>query len=306
MITLSANAQLVLPSKELGTKNNGSGEGSNNDYSESESNNKGSEGSGSSDSKQSEKRNKKERIKKESKKWSFNWFANWRKRKGNSAGEFEEEETEDAIDLAVTEPTNSDELLIDSTNEDDTDSFVESTNDEVGSNEETLNGIEEGNPDAGDNSPNMEVSNDLVSEDLKTSVDVTEQPLVEIEQVEEILFTNIPVDEVRKFEFIYFESAKWDVSRKGKAELKGISNYLKEHEGLRISIVAHTDSEGGKAENMELSKKRAKVITRFLKETGIEENRISAMFFGESYPVVNNSNAANKALNRRTEYVLFY
>ena len=69
--------------------------------------------------------------------------------------------------------------------------------------------------------------------------------------------------------------------------------------------MAHTDSDGSHEDNMSLSKKRDKIVTDFLVSFGVSTQRINWEYFGETKPIKQNVNEENKALNRRTEYVLF-
>jgi outer membrane protein OmpA-like peptidoglycan-associated protein len=64
-------------------------------------------------------------------------------------------------------------------------------------------------------------------------------------------------------------------------------------------IDGHTDSMGRRLANLELSKKRAEVVTQFLVANGVDEAMITTRYHGERYPVADNSNAKNRADNRR-------
>ena len=86
--------------------------------------------------------------------------------------------------------------------------------------------------------------------------------------------------------------------------LKEIAGILKENEGINITIVGHTDSDGDEAKNLELSKKRAASVKNFLTtEFKITPERIETDGKGEIAPLVPNTNAINKANNRRVEFI---
>lgn len=73
---------------------------------------------------------------------------------------------------------------------------------------------------------------------------------------------------------------------------------------LAIQIGGHTDSDGGAALNQALSEARAQSVRAYLLDAGTDEDRITAVGFGEATPVVPNNSAANKRRNRRIEFTV--
>jgi outer membrane protein OmpA-like peptidoglycan-associated protein len=84
--------------------------------------------------------------------------------------------------------------------------------------------------------------------------------------------------------------------------LQGFANYLNKQAGLRIQINGHTDDVGDAARNQVLSEERAKAVAAYLEGQGVAAERIQYKGYGEAQPRVANSSAANRALNRRTEF----
>jgi OOP family OmpA-OmpF porin len=74
-----------------------------------------------------------------------------------------------------------------------------------------------------------------------------------------------------------------------------------------IEIGSHTDSTGSDSYNMKLSQRRSESVVHYLVDKGISIDRLVAKGYGESMPLVPNSNPdgtdnpANRQLNRRTE-----
>jgi len=82
------------------------------------------------------------------------------------------------------------------------------------------------------------------------------------------------------------------------------NNLLTENPDVRINIVGHTDSDGADDANLDLSKRRsASVKNELVKTFGIDAARIETDGKGESVPVASNNSPANKALNRRVEFI---
>jgi outer membrane protein OmpA-like peptidoglycan-associated protein len=103
---------------------------------------------------------------------------------------------------------------------------------------------------------------------------------------------------------IYFDVNKDVVKPESYATLKGIADVLNENPGVRIHIDGFTDADGADAANMELSKRRsASVKNELVKNFGIDASRVEAGGLGETKPVAPNDTPANKALNRRVEFI---
>ncbi len=71
-----------------------------------------------------------------------------------------------------------------------------------------------------------------------------------------------------------------------------------------IEIAGHTDSDGTKKFNHFLSFKRARSVADFLASRGISKDRLVAVGYGETRPIAPNNSRANKAKNRRIEFVV--
>jgi len=103
---------------------------------------------------------------------------------------------------------------------------------------------------------------------------------------------------------IYFDVNKDVVKPESYGTLKGIAQVLTENPDVKIQIVGHTDSDGADAANLDLSKRRAaSVKTELTKSFGIDASRIETDGKGEGQPIAPNDSPANKALNRRVEFI---
>jgi outer membrane protein OmpA-like peptidoglycan-associated protein len=67
-------------------------------------------------------------------------------------------------------------------------------------------------------------------------------------------------------------------------------------------VDCHTDSDGNEVSNQTLSEARARSVRAYLVEAGADGQRIDAVGFGETLPVVANNTAENKQRNRRIEF----
>lgn len=103
---------------------------------------------------------------------------------------------------------------------------------------------------------------------------------------------------------IYFDVNKDQVKPQSYPSLKEIAAILKENPEIKITIVGHTDADGADASNLDLSGRRAAAVkNELVKSFGIEASRMETTGKGESQPVAPNDKPANKALNRRVEFI---
>jgi len=86
--------------------------------------------------------------------------------------------------------------------------------------------------------------------------------------------------------------------------LNQIAKVLQENPKLELIIEGHTDNVGGAQFNLELSRKRADAVKRWLVDkVGISEVRLTTVGYGLSRPIADNSAEEGRAKNRRVELV---
>ncbi|MFW9078244.1 flagellar protein MotY [Pseudomonas sp. P2757] len=85
-----------------------------------------------------------------------------------------------------------------------------------------------------------------------------------------------------------------------KAKLQVMLEFMKADPTVNhIELDGHSDNSGNRLTNRELSRRRALAVVDFFKANGIQESQITVRFHGERYPLVPNTNAGNRAKNRR-------
>lgn len=76
-----------------------------------------------------------------------------------------------------------------------------------------------------------------------------------------------------------------------------------EQQTTAILVVGHTDATGNAASNQKLSEQRARAVASILAEQGINADRMYFQGAGASRPVADNTDATERAKNRRVEIV---
>ncbi|MBK7855067.1 MAG: OmpA family protein [Bacteroidetes bacterium] len=103
---------------------------------------------------------------------------------------------------------------------------------------------------------------------------------------------------------IYFASDSYVLKDGSKEVVKDFASFLKEYPNIKVAINGHTDNVGVAAENIVLSKQRAKAVYDFLVATGIAATRLTYDGIGQNKPVASNATEEGRAKNRRTEFVI--
>ena len=104
-------------------------------------------------------------------------------------------------------------------------------------------------------------------------------------------------------EDINFTSGQSTITEDSIVYLKQVANILIET-GLFVEVRGHTDNVGRDADNLELSKERAKAVADYLVHRGVPKDRITYKYFGESRPLVSNDTPEGRKINRRVEFHL--
>ncbi len=103
---------------------------------------------------------------------------------------------------------------------------------------------------------------------------------------------------------VQFEQSSYILLPQSFPELDKLVHTLQANPEWRIELIGHTDNVGDPRINQTLSEYRARVVMNYLTRHGIAENRLSAKGYGGSRPVADNATEADRAKNRRVEFVL--
>ncbi|MBK7539731.1 MAG: OmpA family protein [Myxococcales bacterium] len=112
-------------------------------------------------------------------------------------------------------------------------------------------------------------------------------------------------DKLEILDIVYFELDRDRILPRSFPLLDNVATVLRAHPEIsKISVEGHTDSQGDDAYNLELSRRRAAAVVRYLVARGLEAARLSSEGFGETRPIVDNGTKQGRAQNRRVEFKL--
>jgi outer membrane protein OmpA-like peptidoglycan-associated protein len=100
---------------------------------------------------------------------------------------------------------------------------------------------------------------------------------------------------------IEYDSEKASLTPESEKVLDNLADFLNLNNNLKVEISSHTDERGNDEYNLKLSQDRAKVCVDYLVEKGIAAERLIAIGYGETQPIVNNAQTEEEhQKNRRT------
>jgi outer membrane protein OmpA-like peptidoglycan-associated protein len=104
-------------------------------------------------------------------------------------------------------------------------------------------------------------------------------------------------------ESVYFDSGKDTIQSRSFELLDQVAAVLAGAKHiLKVRVAGHTDDRGNDKKNLDLSKRRAASVLRYLSAHGIDGERLSSDGYGESEPIASNKTADGRAQNRRVEF----
>ncbi len=103
-------------------------------------------------------------------------------------------------------------------------------------------------------------------------------------------------------EGITFDTGQATIRKNSRGALLKVVATLKEYPDIRLEIVGHTDDQGDRDFNVQLSKERAEAVAGYLVSQGIPAERVSARGVGPDEPIGDNKTKAGRAKNRRIEF----
>lgn len=132
--------------------------------------------------------------------------------------------------------------------------------------------------------------------DTTLAVPYSDQPLaydLYLQKIEQMM--------IMQLKDIYFELNSAEIMESSYEAVDKVVDLMKYNPNLQIELSAHTDDQGSDVYNMRLSQKRGESVKNYIVQKGIAPERIQAIGYGETRPLVPNNSDENRAINRRVE-----
>ncbi|MGI5520509.1 OmpA family protein [Micromonospora sp. CA-259024] len=141
------------------------------------------------------------------------------------------------------------------------------------------------------------VSSEAHRNTVLTAARATGAPVVDQIEVPDVQ------QQLRDLPQLTFASGGDALTTTSEASLVTVSQLLKANPSTRLRVEGHTDATGPAESNLVLSRARAEAVRDFLTAHGVAADRLSAKGYGETRLKVPDTNAANRAENRRVELI---
>ena len=152
---------------------------------------------------------------------------------------------------------------------------------------------------------------------LKTNIIVPEK--VSTEEIKEIVSEkaenkNPLIQKINKAEIqleinkllfenkITFERKSSNVTTESIKVIEHIAKILNENPAFKLEIAGHTDSRGKDSLNKQISQDRALSVANILISKGVDKQRVSAVGYGEEFPIAQDDENGLSEINRRVEF----
>lgn len=83
--------------------------------------------------------------------------------------------------------------------------------------------------------------------------------------------------------------------------LDSVGRVLFKYKDTNLRVTGHTDATGSASYNYDLSERRARTVSNYLAEGGIEQSRLITQGMGKDQPIASNETENGRAQNRRVE-----
>jgi OOP family OmpA-OmpF porin len=100
---------------------------------------------------------------------------------------------------------------------------------------------------------------------------------------------------------VTFASNQANLTGGSQQELDKVVESLKALPHVKLEIQGHTDSQGAREHNMDLSQRRAETVMNYFIGQGVSPDRLTAKGYGPDKPIATNDTAAGRSQNRRVE-----
>ncbi|MFO0549019.1 MAG: carboxypeptidase regulatory-like domain-containing protein [Polyangiaceae bacterium] len=130
-------------------------------------------------------------------------------------------------------------------------------------------------------------------------------PTVSMNKRPKNALVRIQGNEIKLSEKILFETDSAKILGQSSALLEEIAEVLNKNPNIEeVEIQGHTDNTGGADHNQRLSEARANSVREWLVKAGVAAGRLTPKGYGQSMPLVPNVTDANKAKNRRVQFII--
>ena len=143
------------------------------------------------------------------------------------------------------------------------------------------------------------VNDDKTNTNLSTNNKLIAKPAKAVSKKNDIQST---INKLLSSKKINFERRSSKITEDSSIVVKEIAKILQENPDFKIEIAGHTDSRGSDSLNKQISQDRASSVREVLISLGIDKNRVTAVGYGEEFPIAQDDENGLSEINRRVEF----
>jgi len=117
-----------------------------------------------------------------------------------------------------------------------------------------------------------------------------------------LLLVPLQAGEIIKLNNVFFIQSKALLKPESYPELDRLAEIMDENPSMIIELEGHTDNQGKKKLNQDLSEKRVVAVMNYLLTKGVSAGRMTGKGFGGSQPILPNDSDEHRQMNRRVEF----
>lgn len=145
-------------------------------------------------------------------------------------------------------------------------------------------------------------TNNQVEQSTDSGADVTVSS-IEKEREFEMMQKKQAQEALRQNTLVRFEFDKSRIAAEYFEVLDAHAAFLRDNADAKVVVEGHCDERGTPEYNIALGERRAKAVTRYLKNLGVSSSQISTVSYGEEKPADTSRSEAAFAANRRAVLV---
>ena len=103
---------------------------------------------------------------------------------------------------------------------------------------------------------------------------------------------------------VFFALDSYALSAEARATLEKQTKWLRQNQGVTVTLEGHADERGTREYNLALGERRATEVRDYLVTLGVDPNRLKTVSYGKERPVDPSSNEGAWTKNRRSVMVV--
>jgi Outer membrane protein and related peptidoglycan-associated (lipo)proteins len=115
---------------------------------------------------------------------------------------------------------------------------------------------------------------------------------------------SVTQEKIELHQAVFFATGRATIMPQSFPLLNEVADVLKTRSTMQVRVEGHTDSRGGRANNMRLSQARADAVKAYLVGRDVEARRMVSVGFGPDQPIETNKTSAGRERNRRVEFMI--